>query len=359
MAIRPLVVKPDARLEAAANWVLRLQEGNASDETVAAWLAWCEADDRNRQAFDRMAGMWDVAGDLSVSDAEWSVAAAADAGIQGETDGAPLSAGPRRWPALAAAAALVLVAAAALLVMTLSGPRSGQDALRVARFETPIGETQATLLADGSKMKLGGDTSLTVRYTPEARTIVAERGEMFFKVAKNPDRPFVVEAGPLTATAVGTAFSVERSGETVSVVVTEGIVEVRTLPSIGPSIGPNGGPGGAAQAARTLRAVAGERIRFDRGELAQTGISPGLDLAKAWHGGPLEFRDEPLRLVVARINRYSDVQLRISDPSIADLRLTTSVDKNSLDNWLAGIQAILPVRIAREGGKAVVISPAV
>jgi transmembrane sensor len=223
-------------------------------------------------------------------------------------------------------------------------------AIEVARFETPLGQVRRTTLVDGSHVVLGGRSALSVRYSRNRRIVVAERGEAFFRVAHNPDRPFVVEAGPVTVTAIGTAFSVQRDGDTIGVVVSEGVVEVQARPHPG-SNGHTGMPA-------TLRVAAGQRVRFDRGEITQTIEPAAFDLVTPWREGRLEFRDEPLRLIVARINRYSPRQLEISDPSIADLRLTTTVYRGRVDAWLDGLVTVLPVRVTEKDNDHAVISPA-
>lgn len=340
MTVRSLVYSGDARQDAAANWVLRLEGADVSEAVVAEWLAWCDADARNRAAFDRMAAMWDAGAALERPEEGREAPAAA----------APVSwrgmAGRRPMMAIAASIALLVVAGSAFFIRNAYAPHSAE--IRFARFETPVGVTQAATLSDGSKIELGGRTALTVRYSDDARMIAAEQGEAYFQVAKNRERPFVVQAGPVTAIAVGTAFSVERAGDTVVVSVTEGIVEVQTNPSVQRR--------GATAAPIVLRAVAGNRVRFDRGELVQAA-EPHAAIGP-WKAGNLEFRDEPLRLIVARINRYSDVQLEISDPSISDLRVTTTIDRQHIGSWLKGIEMVLPIRVSRPDDKSAVISPA-
>jgi len=53
------------------------------------------------------------------------------------------------------------------------------------------------------------------------------RGEAHFTVAKNPARPFIVEAGGVAVRAVGTAFDVRHADGAIEVLVTEGKVHVR------------------------------------------------------------------------------------------------------------------------------------
>ena len=335
---------PASARETAADWVLRLREPDVSEQTVSDWIAWCNVDERNRSAFEAMEELWTISGKLSRD--------------------RPLSQ-PRaklfdfrtpwgRWNlvGLTGAAAAVL-AATMWAVFYIAAPKDPKLANMTAQLETQRGAIRTNLLTDGSEVVLGGQTAVSVRYSSRARLVVEDSGEAYFKVAKQHERPFVVQAGPVTVTAVGTQFTVERDGDSVSVAVSEGVVEVRTL-----AAGSAAGEQTTRAAAVSTLLAAGQRIRFDRGELTQS-LQPAINSSVAsWREGRLEFRGEPLRLAVARINRYSTRQLEIGDRSIEDLRVTGTAYPDRMDAWLAGIQAVLPVKVVYEGSDRAIIQPA-
>lgn len=344
MSNRTAVPFDPERDEAAAYWLLRLKSPGLSEAETAEWLHWCEADPRNRQAFEAMAEVWEIAGDLDAAAFVQQAKPPANDDSREPEHGWGLV----RYAAIAAGLAAIIAATLFLQLWPIDRPEKGLVA--IARLETPIGRVQTTTLDDGSRIELGGKSSLSVRYSPVTRLIVADEGEAFFSVASNPDRPFVVQAGPVTVTAVGTAFSVQRDGNVVVVNVTEGVVEVRATPSLR--------PGRTAAPPTVLRASAGHQVRFDRGVLSQSVETAQADIVAPWREGRLEFRDEPLSLVVARINRYSPMQLEIGDPAIADLRVTTIVYHDRVDAWLDGVATVLPVRVSRVGDDRAIISPA-
>jgi transmembrane sensor len=203
-------------------------------------------------------------------------------------------------------------------------------------------------LPDGSTIELGGRSAVSVLYTRQNRLLIAEDGEAFYRVHKDRARPFVVRAGRLTATAVGTAFSVRREGESVSVLVTEGVVDIRLDPQAG-----------AGSAPAPLRAAAGQRVRYDRGRLSAAPLpSAGADAGAAWRAGRLQFIDEPLRLVVASINRYADQEIVIADAAAEELRFTGTVFTPHLDDWLAAIATVYHVQVTKGADKRVLIATA-
>jgi transmembrane sensor len=84
--------------------------------------------------------------------------------------------------------------------------------------------------------------------------------------------------------------------------------------------------------------------------------SVDADQYLAWTTGRLVFRDAPLRQVVSELARWYDLDVRLTDPSIGGLRLTTSFQNEPLSEVLDAVGAALQVHIERTG-RAVTISP--
>ena len=77
-------------------------------------------------------------------------------------------------------------------------------------IEAPYGAKIAMNLADGTKVWLNAGSKITYdnSFNSSNRRIQLV-GEGYFKVAKNAELPFVVEAGEVAVKAVGTAFNVK------------------------------------------------------------------------------------------------------------------------------------------------------
>jgi transmembrane sensor len=67
----------------------------------------------------------------------------------------------------------------------------------------------------------------------------------------------------------------------------------------------------------------------------------------AWRDGLLQYRDEPLPLVIADVVRYSEHDIVIADPAVAELRVTGTVFTHDVESWLQSLEAALPVRVTR------------
>ena len=198
--------------------------------------------------------------------------------------------------------------------------------------ETASGENRDVPLSDGSVVSAGAQSVLWATLTGDSREVTLERGEAFFRVAKDSARPFIVKTGTTTVAAVGTAFNVRRAGERVVVGVSEGRVKVdarvcadvhshRRISSVGQQLSIDATTGSAS--IQTVDAI---------------GIA-------AWREGILQYRDEPLRSVIADLTRYSARDIVIANPQIADLRITGTVFANEVDSWLQSLETALPVRV--------------
>ncbi len=67
--------------------------------------------------------------------------------------------------------------------------------------------------------------------------------------------------------------------------------------------------------------------------------------------------DEPLSSVVAAINRYSTIPVKIDSPAVSGLHYTGTVVADRADEWLRGLPNVFPVVVQDNGSLGVVILP--
>lgn len=308
------------RDEMAAYWFLRLQEPAVTVEEIDAALAWMAASEQNRLAFERVEDCWHVR----------ATAAAPQA--------SPVPAAP---PVRTLAQRLGRVAALALLVVaTAVGLGAGSAWMpepTPARYTTAVGETRDIVLPDGSRVALGGASGIAVEYRPRERRVVLIDGEALFKVAKQPQRPFIVEAAGGSARALGTVFNVRRGAEGVTVSVAEGLVQVQLAASA------------AAPAVAGVRLPIGSEVTYSAaaGLGAVRAVNPERVLG--WTRGVLTFIDRPLAAVVVDLNRYSPRLITIDDERIRHIRVTGSVTVRGIEEWLHALENVIAVELQETG----------
>ncbi len=296
--------------EQAAEWFVRMGGSRVSEEERSAFGLWLRAHPENLREYQAVQELWQELDDLK------NVIPIADAG----TDARAHHKLAGRF--LVAAATLAILMFTGLLVF-LFEPGS---------YETGKGEQRTLHLADNSVVRLNSDTLLRVELTSEQRTLQLLRGEAYFEVAHDPDRPFVVITAGGTVRAVGTRFNIYRQSSDVLVTVVEGRVEVAA------------GEGGT----RLLNAEEVIAFGTDGRSLSQIGRRNNHSLD--WLEGRIYFEATPLADVVAQLNRYLETPLRITDPGLNDLRLSGTFRIANLESFPELLPRLLPVALERSAG---------
>lgn len=113
----------------------------------------------------------------------------------------------RRIPMLKQAWA---IAAASVLMIMLAGYLYYRPYMSYEkRYQTTYGEIKSINLDDGTTVTLNARSTLEIRkgFNKKDRQVFLQ-GEAYFNIKHRPDVPFVVHAGRLAVTALGTAFDV-------------------------------------------------------------------------------------------------------------------------------------------------------
>lgn len=336
--------------EEAADWFIRVRTAEAGADVHAAWLAWVEKDSAHRAAFSAVQEAWDVSG--TVQTFAWLTP---EEPVEPKAASSPgRFSHVARLPArVALAAGIAIVGLVAALTIPDAASRWLGNSTEVhKRIATGRGEPQSAVLPDGSRLELGGLTGVEVVFTSRRRLILADEGETFYKVHHDPNRPFIVEAGPVRVTAIGTAFSVRREGNEVSVEVVEGVVDLNTDPDVQSVTELHDAAGRTPR----VRAKAGQRVKFDGARFLQAA-DPGAAARMAWRRGQLRFEEEPLDVVIASLNRYSTRRIVLGDPALKKLRFTGTVYDDSVEDWLQAVQIVFPVELGYSDPERIVIEP--
>lgn len=319
--------------QAAAAWLLRQDAGPWTERDAAAFEAWLAQSAGHRAAYYRFKGAWQEAGRLGALLGPGAVPPDA-AAVVDAADVAARKRPRRRLPGLAVAAGVVCAVGLAALAYLLVLPPSDVYATRVGAMET-------VSLPDGSRLTLNTDSRLRIDMDANGRRVRLRHGEAFFEVAKDPLRPFVVEAGDKRIIAVGTAFSVRRSGSDVRVVVSEGRVRVETA-------------GGPAQVLQAPLLDAG-MIASTQGDAVLVQARSPAEIAQnlSWRTGQLVFRDTPMAEAVAEFNRYNTRKLVIEDAAVGGLRVGGIFRATQLDTFVSLVQQGFPVQARAEEDRIV------
>lgn len=333
----------------ATAWFVRMTSDLVTDADRRDFETWLAQDPDHPEAYAEAEALWDTLEELpdlrgvSLEDREIPLSPPA----KGEAASPRRPGRPNSRRAIDAlrgsglAACLLLAALLGVWGVGLS-PGDAYDTWR-ADHATALGELRSVSLPDGSLVHLNGDTALAVDFTENRRRIVFYRGEAFFVVASDRQRPFEVAVGDGFARVLGTSFNLRAIADRVEVAVVKGRVEVGRRP-------PEGRSSDRQSGGDSVTLAAGQAAGYDAGQ-GVTGVIETLsrDLAAvtAWRQGRLVFADRPLRAVIAELDRHRPGRIVFLDPTIAQERFTGVLSLGDTDLALTAIETTLPVDALR------------
>ena len=306
--------KPDALLDEAADWLLRLREA-ADDERVREdFSAWLSRSSEHRAAWYRIRESWHLLGEgRPVYEHVWRPQSlqASSVGV-GKRSRVPR----RRWrwvapiSATAIAASLLVASVPSLLV------RLGADYL------TTTAQSRLVTLEDGTTVYLAAGSAVKTEFSASRRQVRLLAGEAFFDVIRNPGRPFIVDASGVKVEVTGTAFDVRLSSSVAQVELARGAVGVSF---------------DAARQASPAVLTPGQMLVVDRksGAMTKSDIAPE-DIG-AWREGRLFVNDATIGAVIEQIQRYHTAWIAVPDITLAQQTVTGLYDLRDPDRALRAL----------------------
>jgi transmembrane sensor len=327
---------PDKIETEACLWVVRLERGLTPAEQDD-FLQWLMSDPRHGAELARHKSDWnrlDLLADWRPENSTWpnrDLLAARPQKLRLPTRTA------RWW--LAAGG----LAAAAALALLLTRPPEAEVRAPVpaATVPAPIALIEQRTLEDGSVIELNRGAQVAVLYSTGERRVRLEQGEASFRVAKNPERPFIVSVGGVEVRAVGTEFNVRLAAAALEVVVTEGKVRLDTpaRPGTAPSQE-------FLETGQTATVALAEPAPPRVARLDETG----LEQATAWRPRLLDFPDTRLDEIVAEFNRRNaPLRLVLADTELAGLRVSASLRSDNVEGFIRLLEGGFAVAAERTG----------
>lgn len=225
----------------------------------------------------------------------------------------------RSWLRIAAAVAILIVGG----LFTFSQLNNDLEWQNVAVTDA----TNDLILADGSKITINSasDFEYPTEFSEEERRVKLI-GEAFFDIAKNPEKPFIIETGDLRIRVLGTSFNVRNYGNEslAEITVRSGKVEVTHK---------NGG--------FTKILTANDQLTFDKKRMKVRDVSKDQNLnALGWWSGKLVFHTEKMSRVKLALERTYDVELEFTNSAIlkCDFTLTNDIKSDGIENALEGLK---------------------
>lgn len=308
--------KPDPLLEEAMDWLLRLQDAPRDPDIARQFDVWHSRSADHARAWNKARKTWQLMGEVPpVHEHLWNNGRAAG-GRSISASSAAAAARGWGWKGWAGGAVAAVLAVFLILAVPTITLRMQAD------YMTATAENRVVTLKDGSTVTLGADSAVAAQITDTGRRITLLSGEAFFEVARDTSRPFVVTAGGVDVTALGTAFNVQLSEAAATIELAKGSVGVDWEQAPG----------------RDAAVLApGEMIVVDRrtGEMVRSTIAQD-DIA-AWRSGKLFVNAATIGSVVEQLQRYHTAWIKVPDSQLAAERVTGLYDLHEPDRALRAL----------------------
>lgn len=322
----------DEQLEdEAIHWIVTLTSGDASEEKLAEFRCWRQLSDQHERAFQSARDLW-----LSLGKSEQLYIFDIDIKHPNAvlvTDSIWQQRIYNRFPFLKKVSNRLLLLLMVIVLITYY-----LLVINSYDYATNYGEINELKLDDGSRVTLNSHSAIDVHYNNKSREVILKRGEAFFDVAHQPQRPFIVKSGQSQIKVLGTAFSVDKQDDQITVTVVRGKVQVSDA------------------TAQSQNLVPQQQVIMEPGKPFHLQQVNNLSLELSWRNGRLNFANKSLEDILDDLQKYDKRKWIVYlDSSTAHALLNTTVNIHDIDEWLGGIQTILPNIKVKNFGSVLII----
>lgn len=193
-------------------------------------------------------------------------------------------------------------------------------------------------LPDGSKVLLNEESELSFLSTfGDSIREVHLKGEAFFDIVSDPQRPFVVRTGTISTNVLGTAFNVNARDHNIVVTVERGLVqvndEIQTLSLVRP---------------HERLVVDTESKSFEKSDII---IAEEIK----WKSNNLIFDDIPLLQTAELLQDHFGVEIKIENPAIEECRISAwFLENESLEEILEMVCGIRQAQYVKSNDRIII-----
>jgi len=305
----------------AADWRDRQDREDWSAEDQSALDAWLKQSSAHMVAYLRVDAAWSRADRLTA--------------LRGSTprrDAAPATRN-RRPIFFRIAAAVVVLGIAGYAATNFLTPHP-----KYQTYATQVGGSETIRLPDGSRIELNTNTVLRTELSGGHRFVALEKGEAYFDIVHDAQRPLIVQVGKQRIVDLGTQFSVHRD---------EGRLEIKLVEGRAQFESENG--------AKLALLTPGDVLVKRGAALTVTRKTERvLSDELSWRRGMLTFLHTPLSEVARELNRYNREKIVIADASVARLTMNGAIPATSISAFTNTARDVFGLKVETRGTNIVI-----
>lgn len=295
-------------------------------ETVMLWRKQSEA---NEKYFNQLKTIFEKAGATNVqvefdADEAWNKVKSQLGKSEGKV--IPISRTPYFSPLRVAATIFLLVAISMVIYLKTAPP---VQTLAVVSEK----ETRQDTLPDGSTAFLNKKTELEFEYNPREKTRrVKLKGEAYFAVKHEEEKPFIIEADEILVRDIGTEFNLKAypDKDTIEIIVTHGEVQFYTKQDPG------------------LNLKAGEKAIYSKRTKEFYRIEKPDTNTLSYKTKVFSFNNTDLRSVVSLLNEVYNSKISLANESLYSCRLTANFKEDNPETIVEVIAETMGLELTKK-----------
>ena len=214
-----------------------------------------------------------------------------------------------------------------------------KDTARVMnRLVIPRGGEFNLTLSDGTRVWLNAETELRypVQFNGKER-VVYLKGEAYFEVSKNKEKPFLVQVDDMSVKVYGTEFNVNTYNNIETVLVT-GSVSMN-------------------QGGKEVLLKPNQKGVFDQVSGKITVEDVDVLAYVSWKNGDFIFRNESLNSIMDKLSRWYGLEVLYQDARLQNVRLSGNLKRyKDVRELFVSFEKISDARFKVQGNKVIVSS---
>jgi transmembrane sensor len=317
------------------NLLAKYLDGQANKHDLEALEAWLNADTANTLELDRYRKIWNLNSKSSI-DFEPDVTLAwqkVQKRINAESQITPLI--TKQNPFLRN---FSIAASVALLVSF--GIYFYFFKERAINYQSIVSQNNSVekMLSDSSKVFLNHYSKLEFpdQFSRSERRVKL-KGEAFFDIKPNTEKPFNIEVDKLNIKVLGTSFNVEEDSLHISIIVKSGKVEV------------------AKSASEKEILTAGEGVDYDKIKKSFSRKNNSDPNEFAYYNKVFTFKNTSLKQVTQMLSKGYHAKVTVGSQELSELAITTKFENESLPDALQIIAETLQLKLKIENNSYVFV----
>ncbi len=314
--------------------IIKFLSQEISDEELEELMNWLEKDPANRRLFDKENELWHDSSirtkyDYFKTDKAWADMSNV-LGIAGKRHRNTKIFNRSHFKMILVAASFIFLLTAGASTFWFIKNKPSEMPVTITQIQTDAGEKARVFLSDSTLVTINSGSTLEYNseYNIDDR-VVRLKGEAYFDVRTNPEKPFIVDVGGMRIYAVGTKFNVfsYENEDRLETTLEEGKIHIYMN-----------------NEQQNIDIRAGQQMVYFPKTNKAVVRDVSTETYTSWKENKLRFIDVPFEEVLRQISRRYNVVFEVRGRDLLALRYTATFIDESINDVMEMLGEVSPIK---------------